>query len=467
MIFDVVLIPYTPMNMRPFRIFICIVLVLVIAINSYSQNLSIAISNGISISDIHGNSGSGKWKFKPGSSAKFTLGYNLNRVIGIQTGLNFMSVYYEHLPYINRTVLPEEFDIMPLPFIYPNSHNRKMDFSYLSVPAQLKISIPSTPRLHISAGVFYSFLVDYSLNYYSSQEPVKNDLGLLFSTGFTYPLSGNINVLLDFGYMTGKKRFLDNNTFRNGSMDVTFGLSYDGFLKGNPGKSHKESRDSLESRVALTYKAGINLLWNSCSLNPEKYETMRGASLGFLVDYNTNGWLSLQTGISFEKNGYALKDSSNYFYRYYQDANPDYYVDTRIGIDYVMIPVIANALFGNQIKYYVGAGPFLAFKLNAFCTGEAFSSIRSDPRFMMTKTVVRDDIEELVKGTDLGFIIKGGVILPVTKSIKVDLGLQYNKGFRDAGIPHNSEDILNVDRGQTLIKNNSFSFQLGIRIPVH
>jgi hypothetical protein len=213
------------MNMKPFRIFICIFLVSLSSETIYSQNLSIGISNGVSFSDIHGNSGSGKWKFKPGSSAKFTLGYNLNRVIGLQTGLNFISIYYEHLPYTDRTALPEEYYIMPFPFIYPpGNYNRKMDFSYLSVPAQLKISIPSTPRLHISAGVFYSFLVDYSLINYSSQEPVKNDLGLLFSTGLSYPLSDNIDLLLDFGYMSGKKRFLENNTYRNGSMDVTFGL---------------------------------------------------------------------------------------------------------------------------------------------------------------------------------------------------------------------------------------------------
>jgi opacity protein-like surface antigen len=223
----------------------------------------------------------------------------------------------------------------------------------------------------------------------------------------------------------------------------------------------------VESRVALTYRAGINFLWNSCSLNPEKYDKINGASLGFLVDFSPNKWLSLQTGISYEKNGYALKDSANYFYRYHPDPDPTYYVDTKIGIDYIMIPATVNAVFGNQFKYYVGTGPFLAFKLNAFCTGEAFSSVRSDDRFMMTKTVVYDDIEEMVKGTDLGLIIKGGVILPVTKSIKADLGLQYTKGFRDAGIPYNSEDVHNVDRGQTLIKNNSLSFQLGIRIPVN
>jgi opacity protein-like surface antigen len=437
---------------------------------SFSQKLSLAVQSGISFSDIHGNASSGKWKFKPGSSAKMTLGFDLNRVIGIETGLNFLSVYYEHLPYVDRTVSPEEY-WESLPPLFPpqpqSNYNRKMDFSYLSVPAQVKISIPSTPRLSISAGAFYSFLIDYSLNYYSSQEPVKNDLGLLFSTGLSYPLSDNINALLNVGYMTGKKRFLDNYTYRNGSMDVTFGISYDGFIKGNTKNSRKELLDSSESRINLMYKTGINFLWNSCSLNPEMYEIMKGASLGLLVDFNPNKWLSLQTGISYEKSGYALKDSSNYFYRYYPDQDPQYYVDTRIGIDYVMIPVIVNVVFGNQYKYYFGTGSYLAFKLNAFCTGEAFSSVRSYPEFLMIKTVVSDDIEEMVKGTDFGWIIRCGIIMPVTKRIKVDLGLQYNKGFRDAGIPINSEDIRQVDIGETLIRNNSLSFQLGIRVPVY
>ena len=153
--------------MKKLCVFFSLILFLFCNSVSYSQKLSAGLLGGINFSDIHGNSNSGKWKFKPGSYERFFVSYNVNRVIGFQSGLTFSSVYYEHLPYVDRTELPEIDEVAPpiMPVQYP--YNQKMDFTFLTIPAQFRISVPSTPQLNISAGVFYSFLVDHSLNYYS------------------------------------------------------------------------------------------------------------------------------------------------------------------------------------------------------------------------------------------------------------------------------------------------------------
>ncbi len=453
--------------MKKLCVFSCFVFLLFCNSISYSQELSIGLLSGINFSDIHGNNNSGKWKFKPGASEKIIANYNLNRVIGFQSGLSFSSIYYEHLPYVDRTDYPEIEYIYPLfvPVQYP--YNQKMDFTFLSIPAQFKITIPSRPQLHISGGVFYSFLIDYGLNYYSIIEPEKNDFGFLFSAGLSYPLADKFNASLNFGYLAGRKKFLDGYDYRHGSMDITFGISYDGFMKGKKEKYRIDLQDSSHSNIDLIYKAGINFIWNSCSLNPDMYELASGPSLGFAVDFSLSHWLSLQTGISYEKNGYALRDSSDLFDRYFVSGDPQYSVGTKIGIDYITIPALVNLSFGREYRFFLNTGPYLAVKLNAFCKGEAFSAMNSGPQFQMKKTVVFDDIGGLIKDTDFGWMVGGGVTLPVTEKIKVDLGLQYHKGFSDAGRPVNMQESYETDKGATLIRNNSFSLQVGLRLPVH
>ncbi len=434
---------------------------------SYSQELSAGLLSGINISDIHGNDNSGKWKFKPGSYESIFVNYNLNRVIGFQSGLSFSSLYYEHLPYVDRTELPEiELNAYPImPVQYP--YNKKMDFTFLTIPLQFRISVPSTPQLNISAGVFYSFLVDHSLNYYSGQKPEKNDFGFLFSTGISYPLTRKINALLDFGYMTGRKKLLEDYDYRHGSMNIAFGISYDGFLKDRPEWKREEEELQSQGKIDLIYRAGISFTWNSSSLNPDIYKIALGPSLGFGVDFSLSNRFSLQTGITFEKNGYSLRDSSDSFDRYINEGDPEYFVDTKTGIDYIIIPALVNLSFGSKYRLFLSTGPYAAIKINSFCSGKAYSAINSGSGFRMEETVVSDDIGWMIKDSDFGWIAGGGITMPVTERLKIDFGLQYNKGFRDVGRPEYSSEGYEVEKGMTLIRNNSVSFQVGLRVPVN
>jgi len=252
-----------------------------------------------------------------------------------------------------------------------------------------------------------------------------------------------------------------------GAMDLSFGISWNGFLKNKAEGNVEDLKAPSESKIDLIYRTGINFNWNSGSMYSEKYDVKLGPSLGFAVDFNINSWLSLQTGISYEKNGYSLRDSSNSFSRYYVEASPQYFVDTRIGADYISAPALVNFSFGNKYRFFINTGPYFAMKMNAFCKGEAYNALLSGPGFKMIKTVVSDDIGWTYRETDVGWIAGGGITLPVSEKISIDLGLQYHKGFRDVGRPINSSEDYAVRREETLIKNNSLSVMVGLRIPVN
>ncbi len=75
--------------------------IFIILINCFtpvsSQKLTTGYYGGVNISDIHGNSTSGKWKFKPGPVQGLYLDYSFNRIFGFRTGINYSTLYYEHV----------------------------------------------------------------------------------------------------------------------------------------------------------------------------------------------------------------------------------------------------------------------------------------------------------------------------------------------------------------------------------
>ncbi len=436
---------------------------------SYSQKLSAGFSSGISFADIHGNDFSGMWKFKPGPSENIVADYSLNRFLGFQTGISFSTLYYEYSPYSYKSQeLPiYELDqgILALDLGYNNTE-KMMDFTWLSFPAQLKLTIPSSPELSLSAGLIYSVLLDYNYDYYPDEKDTGNDLGYLFTSAITLPLKENLHAVLNLSYMAGTRKFAGSREYKHGSMSLTTGFSWDIMNKNNQ-KAKTQPEDTTNRKIWLIYKGGLNMNWNSGNSFPEKYGINFGPTLGFTVNFRLNGNFSFQTGLSYERNGYSIKDSSDSFHKYYEFYGPDYFVDTKIGIDNIMLPALIDLSFGKSYSFYINTGPYIAARLNAFCTGEAFSSNDDGSMFELEKTVVHDDIEKVIKPYDYGWIAGAGITIPVNRNLKIDLGLRYSTGFRDIYESPYSYDTSLSGRGAVFVRKSSVSFQAGIRIPVN
>ncbi len=455
--------------MKQLYALICFFIVISCNSVSYSQGLSAGFFSGINISDIHGNSYSGKWKFKPGPVQGVFVDFNPSRIFGFSTGMNYSTIYYEHKFYTYGELI--YYGLSSSSF-YPGTHyypNEVMDFSFITIPAQLKLTIPSKPSLNLSTGVFWSFLQDQNLNsnyyYYEAQ---KRDFGFIYSAGLSYPFSKDFDILLRVRYLAGRKNFFENRNYRHGSIDFNLGVTFNGFLGGADDDSGLPVRtDSSQSKLHLIYFGGTDLSWNSPGNSPGNYSVSLGPSAGFRLDIPVGRKTEFRTGLSFEQTGYSLRDSSDIFYGYNIEDGAEYLVDTKTTIDYIEIPASLKINIGRSNTFYISTGPYLTIKLNARSTGEAFSNEENSSMYRRIRTVVYDDLERLIKDNDSGWSFGAGITIPVFTKYHAEFGSQYKLGFRDVFDATYFSGTNQYDNLKTVIRNRTLSFHIGLKIPVH
>lgn len=434
----------------------------------YSQGLSAGILNGISFSDIHGNDISGKWKYKSGGSASLFVEYSFNRIIGIQSGINISTIYYEHQPYMNNPLSDIFYPLYAssayvMPVYYRTTE--KMDFTLLSIPLIGRLTIPSSPSLNLSAGACYSFVTDYSLNYYS--EPViRRDFGYLFSAGLSYPLNDDIDALFDIRYMSGRRRFLDNNGYKHGSFDFRLGIAFNDILNRKSEKNHSSKTDSISRRMTVGYRGGVNISDNHFNESEDSYSYCVGYSAGFQTDIMLSEKTYFRTGLFFERKGYSLSDSSDSYHRYHEGLEPLYKVNTRIKTDYILIPAQLVLRLGNNENFFFAVGPYMALKLNSRCTGEAYLVRRDQGFYYYDRIIVYDDLGALIRNDDFGWLLGGGVTLPFFEKYSLELEIQYQKGISDIFNESVYMNMTQAERGETVIRNRIFVFKAGVNLPV-
>jgi hypothetical protein len=458
--------------MKKYNAFISFILIIFCHSVSYSQKITTGIYSGINFSDIHGQDFGGKWESKPGPLQGFYLGYSLSRSIGIQTGINFSTVYYEHkttyYPYIYFT--PSYYDIIP---VYYYQGDDKMDFSFLRVPLLFTVSIPSAIQFNMKAGLIFSFMQDHSLsNSYSSSssssEPdntKKKDFGYMFSSGISYPLSDKFKAAFNVSYLAGRKKFLENTSYRQGSSEFTLGIDYEFLKKNKTTINPRFASDSTSKKVTVTYLGGVDISWNGLTADRGKYSSGTGPSLGFTVNFPMKSGFSFISGVSFERKGYSMKDSSALFYKYMNKGTPMYYVDTKVQIDYAVIPLLMSFPIGKSQMVFFNTGPWLGLKLNARNVGVAYNEIHSESSYMVNKTVIYDDLERYIKDNDIGWIFSTRVSLPLFNRYKVDLALQYSTGFKNV---YNTTIVAEQQSSSVadhVIRNRTISFIVGFTIP--
>jgi opacity protein-like surface antigen len=445
---------------------------------SYSQSLTTGISSGINFSDIHGQDAGGKWCSKPGASEALSVGYSFNKSIGIQTGIGFSTVSYEHrtqyyqYPMIDYYLNSRYSDMLIAPFYYLGSSY--MDFSFVRIPLLLTVSVPSALQFNMRAGLLFSFAKGHGSNpnyyyyynsYYSDYKDFKkNDFGFLFSSGVSYPLNERIDLSLNFNYITGRKKFMEFSAMRHGSSEITMGVNYNFIKKEKLNNNSHSQSDSSSNRVSVTYSAGLNYSWSTFDVGSKKYSSLIGPSLGFSVNIPLGHEVYFKTGVTFERKGYALKDSSESFYRYQERGSQEYWVDTKINTDYAVVPFIISLPLGKFPGVFFNTGPWLGFKLNSKTVGLAYNEITSGSVYRYTKNIVYDDIEKVISDYDIGWLFSGGVSFLAFNDCKVDLSAQFNAGFRDL---FNSKVLNDIDpsSNEQKMKLRTMSVHLGITLP--
>jgi len=439
----------------------------------FSQNITTSVYSGINFSDIHGQDIGGKWVSKPGASEGLTIGYAFNKSIGIQSGIGFSSVNYEHrplygqYPYIFYDLSSSSYSSIA-PLYYPA--NSYMDFTFLKVPLLFTVSVPAAVQFNMRAGLVFSFVQNHSSDSpaYYSQNPDninEKDFGYLFSSGLSFPISDKMNAELNFNYLTGRKKFMDYSNNRHGYSEITLGIDYN-FLKKNrsEGNSRSES-DSSSGKVTVTYTGGVIYSWNPFNSGTEKYSPLFGHTLGFSVNLPLGRDVFFITGISFERKGYAMNDSSSSYYRYLDIGNPKSSVDTKIITDYAVIPFLLRLPIDKSPGVFISTGPWLGLKLNARTVGLAYSNSRTVSGYRTTRTVVYDDIERLINDKELGWMFGGGVSLPLPGKYVVDISVQFNTGFNELFNNRVLYELQPAASDERKIRNRTIALRIGITLP--
>ena len=454
--------------MKHFNAWTCLFLLVLCNSAGYSQTITTGIYSGVNFSDIHGQDFGGKWKSKPGPVQGFYLDLSLNKSLGIQTGINFSTVYYEHIATSNHWLYyPVDFNIIGPDYYYQG--DGKMDFSFLRVPLLLTVQVPSFIQFNMRAGLIFSFLKDHSLsndyNYSTPGIAKKTDFGYMFSSGISYPLSNKIRATFNVSYLTGRKHLLESSNLRQGSSEYVLGIDYE-FLKKNKRTINPGfTIDSTSKKVTVTYWGGVDISWNGLGSDKAKYSTVAGPSLGFSVNFLMESGLSFISGVSFERKGYSMKDSSASFFIYLNKSTPLYYVDTKVQIDYAVIPLLMSFPVGKSQIVFFNTGPWIGLKLNARNVGVAYNEMRSESGYTVNKTIIYDDLERYIKDNDIGWIFGARVSLPLLNRFKVDLALRYSTGFNNVYNKTIVEEQQSSSISDYVIRNMTISFLIVITIP--
>jgi len=459
-----------------------------LCLDAQSQRLQVGFHSGTGFSDYHGYSYSGKWESSAGALSGVFIRFAVTPVIGLGTELNFSRQSYRYKPYQEYTYYPNEgvypLDYWPffsssyVPFYY--TAGGRWDFSFWRIPLYITLSTPTRLQFSFSAGVYVSFTKNHdftpqTISYYpyywnsiiapgysADEDPPRHDNGLLYAASLSYPLSDEFRIYAMGRYFIGHKDFF-NEKGRTGNSELAFGIAYTGLFKSKTQENATRS-DSATSRLRIKPGIGFAMSHFRHSAYPDRYALRTSVTPAILVEWKLDNFFSLVSGVSFERKGYHMKDSSIYFYRYARDPGRTYQADTRVDLDYALIPLVLKVKIGAGERIYLLAGTYLGIKLNARVTGKAQYETSSTSGYTLTKVDVYDDIEGTIKNTDWGWILGAGTELPLSNGKKLEFSLQYAFGKQNILI-RNEYSGYEYEASDDKIRNGSLIFLAGISFP--
>lgn len=192
------------------------------------------------------------------------------------------------------------------------------------------------------------------------------------------------------------------------------------------------------SSVEIGIEAGpslISLKGNDAIDNYHKATI--GFSAGLLLQYNFKKIISLRTNIAYERKGSIVKSEATNIY-----GNSLGEMTTNINFDYLTLPILVRATFGESVQYFVNAGPYFGY-----LTKQTFER-KDDTNISTTTDNTFND-----KRFDVGISTGLGLAIPIKTKYSVSFEIRNNLGL------YNVSEVPVVNNGS--IKTNSTNFLLG------
>ena len=141
------------------------------------------------------------------------------------------------------------------------------------------------------------------------------------------------------------------------------------------------------------------------------------ASGGFIFQYNTKKILSFKTGFSYQRKGYQHPDLI------FVDQNGNYTgKGSSVSIfDYITLPILVKASFGQKVKFFVNAGPYAGFLLE-----------KTDRTTLDTSEgneIIKNHNMNGLKRWDFGFAGGIGIAVPIKESWMVHMEVRNYYGI--------------------------------------
>lgn len=199
-----------------------------------------------------------------------------------------------------------------------------------------------------------------------------------------------------------------------------------------------------DSKFELGLQGGPNLTnmrYASDLIQSSMYPQIAGTA-GLFLQYNISKTFALRVDPGFER----LADKTDETTLTNQSGNIIGTGKIHYHYDYISIPVLVRASIGNQVKFFLNAGPNLGFLLNQ-------SSI-SDYPTAKSKTNNTDSYQTLNFGITSGI----GVALPIKEAFALSFELRNNFGLSNININSNSNFAIKTNATSLLI---GFAYKLG------
>jgi opacity protein-like surface antigen len=460
--------------MKKFRYFYIFFFFSVILSNVSAQKLTIGVLSGTNFSNLQSENLSGKWKSKTGTINGIFVDYSLNRILSFGTGLDFTSLYYQFLDYsFSYPLLYTASNYTDVRIAPIQNYSQITNLNFYRIPLYFKLSTPTRIKFSLSGGLYYSFLSgSRDLDSYLVSSTQKNDVGYMISSGFSYPVTNDVEIFLQGRYSSGFNEFLTNNKGRNAATELVFGIGYSGFF------NHQKLKlpflpvpDSTDYCLTLKYKAGSSFSWVGADKHQKSYSQSIGYSSGIALNYKMDQYFSLQTELLFEQKGYQLSDSTSSTVRYYVPSTGnngnDFSTKTTIRNSYLTLPVLLQFSTTGKCSFFVNGGIYISTLTNVESTGTSDQIYRYEGSYSKTTKAVSDNVQGYFTDFDSGWIAGCGLNIPVFKNWKLNIECRYQEGWTNILKFNDNNSPVGLDLSTKSLINKSTSIQLGLEIPIY
>lgn len=154
---------------------------------------------------------------------------------------------------------------------------------------------------------------------------------------------------------------------------------------------------------------------------------------GFIFQFNFKNFLSLKTGVSYQRKGYQLKDllfvDGSTGNMIYENGK----LSTRL--DYLTFPVLVKASFGKKVSFFVNAGPYVGYLLQKTDRTKINGSTTTDQTDLSTSGLNR---------WDFGVAGGIGIAIPIRTFWVISVEARNYSGLMDITKPSTTEWLTNT-----------------------